>query len=201
MATKSRRKPPADPARPMTDVQRRAAAIRSREANEAAALNLGEPTAEARQHHVYATEKIKDPDSPTPRLVKRNLSRRNLERWHTAGKIDYRQFTAGDRYRTAYERSGFEQRVTSRYEIRVGGSPDYSPAMPGTLGQMDAWKEWRAARDDLGRLAAGFDALAIHDLLVTDIDRSDDPIGIFNRTSVMFAVVICLDRLVDFYRL
>jgi hypothetical protein len=185
----------------MTEVQRRAAAIRRREANEAATLNLGEPTAEARQHHTFATAKIKDPDAPAPRLVKRNLTARNLERWYAAGKIDYRQFTAGDRYRTSFERSGFEQRVTSRYAPRAGGTPNYSPAMPGTLSQMDAWKAWRAARDDLGSLAAGFDAMAIHDGLTTDIAPADDSVGIYTQRTAMMAVAICLDRLVAFYRL
>lgn len=185
----------------MTEVQRRAAALRRREANDASTLNLGEPTPEARQHHHYATAKVKDPDAPAPRLVKRNLTARNLERWYSAGKIDYRQFTAGDRYRTSFERSGFEQRVTSRYAPRFGGGSNYSPAMPGTLHQMDAWKAWRAARDDLGTLAAGFDAMALHDVVAADVDAADDAIGIYSKRTAMMAIVICLDRLVAFYRL
>jgi hypothetical protein len=188
----------------LTDVQRAAAAARrrSQRGQTLAEIEAGQPTPEQFARNVYQTVQIKDPDQPSTRFAKRNLTSRNLERWRTAGKIDARQFDAGDRYRSDYEKSGFEQRVTSRYDGGGGGGDGtYSPAMPGTLVQMDAWKRWRAARADLGSLAAGFDAMAVHDQLAEEIDRGQDRVGIYTRRTSMMAVVICLDRLVIFYGL
>jgi hypothetical protein len=75
------------------------------------------------------------------------------------------------------------------------------PAMPGTLRQMDAWRAWCAARADLGALANGFDAMAVHDQLAQEIDPRSDRTGLFTiRTSVQ-VVRLCLDRLVVWYRL
>jgi hypothetical protein len=194
-----------EPAGPMTEVQRAAMAIRKRAVRHAklAELDAGIPPAEQLAKGSFRTVKIKDPDAPEPRYVRRNLSTRNLERWFAASKIDERQFQAGDRYRSDWERAGFSQRVTAKYGIvsTGGGDGSYMPAMPGTLTQMDAWRAWRAARADLGSLAEGFDAMAVHDQLATEIDPALDRVGIWTRRTSMMAVTICLDRLVVFYRL
>jgi hypothetical protein len=190
------------PAAPMTDVQRAAHRAREKQATEKKAeeIDKGLPTTEQFKRNVYAFRRIKDPEGPTTRFARRNLTSRNLERWFHAGKIDARQFEAGDRYRSDYEKTGFEQRVTSRYSGGGGsGGGTYSPAMPGTLVQMDAWNRWRAARDDLGSLAAGFDAMAVHDQLVDEIDPADDPVRVYADRTWMLGVRICLDRLVCFY--
>ena len=209
MARRKRRsntaRAPAEPAVPMTDVQRAAATLRKKmeRASESAKLDKGTPTPEQLAKNVYRAQKIKDPDAPEARYVKRNLSTRNLERWYAAGKIDERQFQAGDRYRSDWERSGFGQRVTAKYDITStgGGAGSYMPSMPGTLAQMDAWRAWRAARADLGTLAEGFDAMAVHDQLANEIDPALDRVGIWTRRTSMMAVTICLDRLVVLYRL
>lgn len=188
----------------MTDVQRAAAKVRQRQAQakQLDELDKGLPTPEQQAKNVYRTVLTKDPDGPGARYAKRNMTSRNLERWLYAKKIDDRQYRAGDRYRSDYERAGFEQRVTSRYSGGGGGGGGtHNPAMPDTLVQMDAWKRWRAARDDLGGLAAGFDTLAVHDQMAADINPAEDRAGIFDRRTCMVGVMICLDRLVVFYGL
>jgi hypothetical protein len=196
---------PAAPTPPQTEIQRAAAAIRKRAVRQAklADLDAGIPPPEQLAKGRFETVKIKDPEAPAPRWVRRNLSTRNLERWYAAGKIDERQYQAGDRYRTDWERSGFEQRVTARYGITStgGGDGSYMPAMPGTIVQMDAWRAFQAAQADLGSLAPGFDAMAVHDQLAQEIDPREDRIGIFTVRTSMLAVRICLDRLAAFYRL
>lgn len=192
------------PCGPMTDVQRAAAAVRKRAARGArlAEIDAGMPTPEQLAKNVYRTVATKDPEGPGARLVKRNLTSRNLERWLCARKIDDRQFRAGDKYRSDFEAAGFQQRVTSRYDGGGGGGgATHTPAMPGTLAQMDAWRRWRAARDQLGLLANGFDAMAVHDQLATEIDPAEDRVGIYTRRTSMMAVIISLDRLVMIYGL
>jgi hypothetical protein len=186
-------------------VQRAAAAIRKRAVREAKAADLdaGIPPPEQLAKGVFRSTRIKDPLKPEARYVRRNLSTRNLERWFAAGKIDERQFDAGDRYRSDWERSGFGPRLVSQYGIvsTGGGDGTHNPAMPSTLRQMDAWRAWQAARADLGTLAGGFDAMAIHDQLAQEIDPREDRVGIWTRRTGMMAVIICLDRLTAFYRL
>ncbi len=189
----------------MTETQAAAARLRKRAARDekAAAIDAGVPTPEQLAKGVYRSVRIKDPDAAEARYVKRNLSTRNLERWYAAGKIDERQFNAGERYRSDWERSGFGQRLTAKYDIisTGGGDGTHMPAMPGTLRQMDAWRTWCAARADLGTLAAGFDGMAVHDQLAQELDPSLDRVGIFTIKTSMIAVKICLERLVVFYRL
>lgn len=196
---------PAQPSAPQTEVQRTANAIRKRAAREAklADLDAGIPPPEQLAKGVFRSEKIKDPDKPEARYVRRNLSTRNLERWYAAGKIDERQYQAGDRYRSDWERSGFQQRVTAKYDIvsTGGGDGSYMPSMPGSLTQMDAWRAFNAAQADLGTLAPGFDAMAVHDELAQEIDPRQDRTGLFTRRTGMAIVLVCLDRLVAFYRL
>lgn len=195
---------PEEPSAPQSELQRAAARLRRKADRDAklVTLDAGLPTPEQFARNRYETTKIKDPDAPEARWVKRNLSSRNLERWYASKKIDERQFTAGERYRGDYERTGFEQRVTSRYEGGGGGGDGtYTPAMPGTVTQMDAWRAWRAAREQLDNLAQGFDAMTIHDQIAIEIDPAEDRVGIFTQRTSMMAVQICLDRLVSFYRL
>lgn len=192
---------PAEPSIPQTEVQRAAAAMRKRAVRDAKAADLdaGIPPPEQLAKGVFRSTRIKDPEKPEARYVRRNLSTRNLERWFAAGKIDERQFDAGDRYRSDWERSGFGPRLVAQYDIvSTGGGPG---SFSGPLINEDAWRAWQAARADLGTLAGGFDAMAVHDQLAQEIDPREDRIGIFTLRTSILAVRICLDRLVAFYRL
>jgi hypothetical protein len=189
-------------ARPLTEVQRRAARLRRQES---APVEIGEPPAEQLNRLKFDRVTIKDPDSPTPRVARRALSSRNLERWFARKAIDEAGYRAGDRYRSSYERAGFEQRVTSRYDIVTAGGQAGNWRSPGPQNesQMDAWAAWRAARDDLGSLAAGFDQLILHDALMDEIDAfAEDGAPVWRRRDwVILGIGICITRLKVFYRL
>jgi hypothetical protein len=194
--------PPVAPPVPLTEVQRRAARLRRQES---APVEIGEPPAAQLNRLQFDRVTIKDPDSPTPRVARRALSSRNLERWLARSVIDEAGYRAGDRYRSSYERAGFEQRVTSRYDIVTAGGQAGNWRTPGPQNdaQMDAWMAWRAAREDLGSLAGGFDQLILHDSLMDEIDAHNadgEPVWL-RRGWVMLGVGICIKRLKVFYRL
>ena len=163
-----------------------------------------EPTPEQLAANDYAVVQVKDPDQAAPILVRRNLTSRNLERWHRRGLIGDVQLAAGDRYRGDYELAGWQQRVCSRYDIVTAGGQGavWQAPMPGTLRQMDAWKRWREARAELDpALVWGFDSMLLHDQAHGEVPSAHDRLRAFTRDRWALVVVICLDRLARHYRM
>lgn len=171
----------------------------------AADLARVEPTPEQMRHNRYGLVQVKDPDSPAPIIVRRNLTTRNLERWLHRQAIDDRLFMAGDRYRSEYERAGFNRRIIGRYG--AGGmapsSPNYGGTLPGSLQQLDARERWRKARLELpARLVPGFERLLLHDDVIADLARLDaDQRQGFGRDDAMPSVKLCLMMLATHYRI
>ena len=164
-----------------------------------------EPTPEQLRHHRYGLAQVKDPESPAPIIVRRNLTTRNLERWHHREVIDFRLFMAGDRYRSDYERSGFNQRTIGRYGERgmAPTSPSYAGSLPGSLQQLDARERWRKARLELpAALVLGFERLLLHDDVVAQLAHLDagDRRG-FCKDKAMPTVKLCLQMLASHYRI
>jgi hypothetical protein len=163
----------AAPAAPMTEVQHAAARMRRRAARHGnlADLDAGTPPPEQLAKNLYRTVKIKDPLAPEARLVKRNFTGRTIDLWRARGMISERQYRAAERYRDDWERAGFTRSLVSNYEMTStgGGAGTHTPAMPGTLAQMDAWRRFNAARVVLSRsLVAAFDAIVLDDLAATE---------------------------------
>jgi hypothetical protein len=168
------------------------------------AVDRVEPTPEQLRRNRFALVQVKDPDQAAPIIVRRNLTTRNLERWFNRELIDSAQLAAGDRYRSDYERAGFEQRVTSRYDIVTAGAQGavFQPAMPGTLRQMDAWDRYRDARAQIDpALVWGFDSMILHDASFGDVPAGHDRLKAFTRDRWGLVVTLCLARLVTHYRL
>jgi hypothetical protein len=191
----------------MTDVQRRAATIRRRESADgvAALASLGEPNAFARQHAKYETSKVKDPKAPAARLVKRNITRLSIDRYHSLGWLSDRQHRAATRYLETYERSGFERSTTSRYDGGTGGNangPNQTGILAATHAQIDARAAFRLARAALpSSLASRFDLMVLHGDAAQDIGSD----GVrTDRVAAQLAIEwirIGCDELANFYRL
>lgn len=169
-------------------------------------VDLGriEPTPEQFARGAWDHRQIHDPETGGPINVRRNLATRNLERWFNRELIDDTAFTAGGRYRDDYELTGFQPKVTACYDIVTAGGQGavYSPPMPGTIRQMDAWKRYRAARDEIDpRLVWGFDSLILHDLSHAEVPPGQDQLRAFRRDQWALAVQLCLGRLATYYRL
>lgn len=163
-----------------------------------------EPTPEQLRRGAFDHHQVHDPETGGPINVRRNLTTRNLERWFNRELIDDTAFTAGGRYRDDYELAGFQPKVTACYDIVTAGgqSAHYSPPMPGTLRQMDAWKRYRAARAEIDpALVWGFDSLILHDVLWGDVPVALDGCRPFARDRWAGMVKLCLGKLVTYYRL
>jgi len=176
-----------------------------RKAEPAGDLARLEPTAEQLRHHSYGLRQVDDPDSPAPIIVRRNLTTRNLERWLHRQVIDDRLFMAGDRYRSDYERAGFNQRTIGRYGERgmAPTSPNYAGTLPGSLSQLDARERWRKARLELpAGLVPGFERLLLHDDVIADLANLEagHRHG-FGRDAAMATVKLCLTMLATYYRI
>lgn len=188
----------AEPPRPQLTViaslGRRGAKARARPVIE----EIG-PTDEQMRRGCYHTVQVKDPGQAAPRFVKKNMDGRNLERWLNRELIDARQFRAGDKYRTDFELSGWQPRLVARYGFGGVGGEAAGPG-PATERQMDAWRRWRAAREELSAsLREGFDQLLLHDAGLDDV--AVDPLGFYRPRTGMLAVKLCLTELVAFYGL
>lgn len=99
--------------------------------------------------------------------VRRFRRESQLDRWHKAGVIDQRQFTAGDEYRTLHMRAISVPRVVASYGERTSaGETDYG--MARTVVQARSRQRWRDARAVIPQTLVGFlDRLLIHDTLPT----------------------------------
>ena len=170
----------------------------------AVAVDRVEPTREQLLRGGWAMVQVKDPDQAAPIVVRRNLAGRNLERWFARELIGETEFAAGGRYRDDYERAGFQQRVTASFDIVTAGAQGavYSPPMPGTMVQMDAWKRYRAARDEINpALRWGFDSLILFDTGYQDVPAEHDQLRAFHRDRWAVMVKLCLGELARHYRL
>jgi hypothetical protein len=169
-----------------------------------ATVDRVEPTPEQLRRGGFALVQTKDPDSAAPIIVRRNLATRNLERWHNRDLIDDAQLAAGDRYRSDYERAGFEPRVTSCYEpVTAGGQAGHYRAPGGqNEAQMDAWRRYRDARGSIDPgLVWGFDSLILHDASFGDVPAGHDRLRAFTKDRWALVVQICLGRLAVHYRM
>lgn len=168
------------------------------------AVDRLEPTPEQLRNGRFDLVQVKDPDQAAPIIVRRNLMTRNLERWFNRELIGEAELAAGDRYRSDYERAGFNPRVVSCYEpVTAGGQAGhYQSPGPSNEAQMDAWERYREARAciDPG-LVWGFDSLILHDAAFSEVPPAHDRLRAFTRDRWALVVQLCLGRLVVFYRL
>lgn len=163
-----------------------------------------EPPLEQLGRGAWDHRQIHDPETGHPINVRRNLSTRNLERWYNRQLIDDTALIAGGRYRDDYELTGFLPKVTACYDIVTAGGQGavYSPPMPGSLRQMDAWRRYRDARAAIDPARVwGFDSLILHDVLWADVPAAADGSRPFTRDRWAGMVKLCLAELVAYYRL
>lgn len=152
-----------------SEVQRAAARIRQRQARERkiAAIEAGLPTPEQQAHNRYERVLIKEPGVARGRHALKNMTAQAIDRYFSRGMIDERQHSAATRYRTDYDRAGFERPIVGRYDGGGGLSatgPNFTGMLAATLGQLDARERFRAARAALpGCLAGRFDQMVLHE--------------------------------------
>jgi hypothetical protein len=164
----------------------------------------GAPPAAQLANCQFDRVQIADPDGPRPIIARRALSSRQLERLLARGAIDARQYQAGDRYRTDWERAGFQQRTVAAYDIVTAGGQAGHYSAPGgqNVAQMDAWRRWRAAREELDpALVHGFDEVIIHDRVWCEIGAGQDRLRAWTRDSWRLAITLCLERLARYYQI
>lgn len=139
-----------------------------------------------------------DSNKPMNGLVRRFRSS-HLDRMYRRDKpekslLTFRQFYAGDWYRSQYRRAGITgPSVISSYGERTsGGEPSYG--LPRTAQQLDARALWREARNQFPRSIVGFmDRLLIHDELPRYAGRA--------RMRAVDEIGFALDCLADWLKL
>lgn len=110
-------------------------------------------------------------DSVQPIGLVRRFRATHLDRWYKRDRADksllsFRQYYAGDWYRSQYQRAAMRgpSVVASYGERTSGGEPSYG--LPRTVGQLAARKLWREAREQFPKSIVGFmDRLLLHDEL------------------------------------
>ena len=150
-----------------------------------AAVDRVDPTPQQFAANDYDLVQVIDPETGKAAGARRNLTTRNLERWHNRDLIDDVQFMAGLRYREDYERAGWQQRMISSYQVTTcgGQAGHFIGPGPRTEAQMDAWKRWRAARQEIDpALLSGFELMLFDDRLFGDVPRSHDRLKAWTAT-------------------
>lgn len=137
-------------------------------------------------------------DSVQPIGLVRRFRATHLDRWYKRDKPDrslltFRQWYAGDWYRSTHARAGFSMSVIASYGERTSASePSYGLAR--TEAQAQARDLWREARRQFPRKIVGFmDRLLIHDDLPSH--------GGNQRASNIKDVGLALDCLADWLKL
>lgn len=109
-------------------------------------------------------------DSIQPIGLVRRFRATHLDRWYKRDKpeksiLTFRQWYAGDWYRSTHARAGFNMSVIASYGERTScGEPSYGLAR--TEAQAQARDLWREARSQFPKAVQGFmDRLLIHDAL------------------------------------
>jgi hypothetical protein len=192
-----------------SEVQRAAARLRQRQARERkiAAIEAGLPTPEQQVHNRYERVRVKEPGVAQHRFALKNVTAAPIDRWLARGMIDERQHRAATRYRQDWEQAGFQRSLIGRYDGFGGGSATVAAAPGGaTLHQMDAWRRWRAAREQLqASLVEVFDAIVLFDLAAEEaagqIDSFRSAGGAYAARFAPVYVKFCAGDLADFYRL
>lgn len=202
---KASREAVADPSLP--EVQHRARRLRleAQRAARLAAFDAGLPTPEQQRKNVYETVKVKDPDAPAARLVKRNMTGLAIDRYLHRGVLSDRQHRAVKRYVETYARGGYERSITSNYSAAGGSrptSPNESGILAATHGQIDARAAFDRARAALPTsLASRFDRIVLHEHDVAAVGADHGKPGTLAARMAVEWVRICCDELVNFYRL
>jgi hypothetical protein len=137
-------------------------------------------------------------DSVQPIGLVRRFRATHLDRWYKRDKPDkslltFRQWYAGDWYRSTHARAGFNMSVIASYGERTSqGEPSYGLAR--TEAQAQARDLWREGRKQFPKQIVGFmDRLLIHDDLPS--------YGGKQRFLKVRAIGSALDDLADWLRL
>jgi hypothetical protein len=192
-----------------SEVQRAAARLRQRQARERkiAAIEAGLPTPEQQKRNVYERVRVKEPGVAQHRIALKNVTAAPIDRWLARGMIDDRQHRAATRYRQDWEQAGFQRSMIGRYDGFGGGRGTVAAAPGGaTLRQMDAWRRWREAREQLqASLAEVFDAIVLFELAAEaaaeQIDSFRSAGGAYAARFAPIYVKCCAKDLADFYKL
>lgn len=140
---------------------------------------------------------VADLDSTLPISRNRRFKSAHLDRLYQANRatspLTYRQWYAGDWYRTKHSQAGFTLNVIASYGERTSsGEPSYG--LPRTEKQLRARALWREARLSFPATMTGFmDRLLIHDEMPRYGGRA-------HRRS-LDQIGDALDRLADFLKL
>lgn len=137
-------------------------------------------------------------DSHNQIVLVRRFRSSHLDRFYKRDKpersiLTFRQWYAGDLYRSAYARSGITTKVIASYGERLSsGEPNYG--MPRTEAQAQAREMWREARNSIPRAMVGFiDRLLLHDEL--------PKYGGKQRMKKLDDIRAALDCLADYFKL
>lgn len=137
-------------------------------------------------------------DSVQPIGLVRRFRATHLDRFYKRDKPDksiltFRQWYAGDWYRSTHARSGFTMSVIASYGERTSsGEPRYGLA--ATEAQAQARDLWREGRKQFPRQMVGFmDRLLLHDELPRYAGRS--------RMKAVGEIAFALDCLADWLKL
>lgn len=135
-------------------------------------------------------------------LVRRFKTAR-LDRWYRhddpeRSQLTFRQFYAGDWYRSTHARAGYSLSIVASYGERVSGSePAYGLAR--TERQADARALWRQARMQFPSHMRDFmDRLLLHDFMP---DYATTRAGRKGREAIMVEIAKSLDDLADWLKL
>jgi len=137
-------------------------------------------------------------DSHKPIALVRRFRAAHLDRFYrrddSRSLLTFRQWYAGDWYRSEHSRAGFGTSVISSYGERTSGG-ECAYGMPRTQRQADARLRWREARQQFSRQMVGFmDRFLIHDELPRYGGGKD-------RAKSTVAISAELDALADWLKL
>jgi hypothetical protein len=142
-------------------------------------------------------------DSNKPIGLVRRFKATHLDRLYRKDSIErsrlsWRQWYAGDWYRSVHARAALSFSVISSYGERVSGAePSYG--MPRTERQANARKQWREARGQFPKhMAAFMDMLLLHDEIPA---YASTRAGQKGRERIIQEVAYSLDKLADWLQL
>lgn len=161
------------------------------------------PTPEQLRQDEYRRVQIKEPGKAQPRIVTKNTSGDNLERWYNRGLISRRQLAAAKRYQSQHRACHFGRGLTARYEPRMSdrsSSPDQSGYLPASLAQLDAREAFAKSRKALpASLIDRFDRIVLEEVPLRSIGA---PNGVGTESGAVRAMEwlrIGLDELIAHY--
>jgi Domain of unknown function (DUF6456) len=136
----------------------------------------------------------------TVRSVTVNLAESPLAWLRCRGRIELRQFLAGEKLRQDYERAGLPQRVTMLWDAAPADKTSRGPMDHGTatVGQIDAKRRFFAAIDHVG---TGLSEILWRVICACEgLPNAEKELGWPTRSGRV-VLTLALDRLAEHYRI